>query len=66
MQQRKQQHKSMPDMQLKLPDTTKNIIFYCACSNNVWVDALIVVIGRIFFSMIGGCVEEDDAHYLRS
>ena len=25
----------MHDVQLKLPDTTRNILYYCACSNNV-------------------------------
>lgn len=35
MQQRQQRHNSMHDVQLKLPDTTRNILYYCACSNNV-------------------------------
>ena len=66
MQQRKQQHKSMHDMQLKWLDTPETIYIVVHIPTTLGWDASIVVMQRIFFLMIGGCVEEDDAHYLCS
>lgn len=66
MQQRQQRHNSMLQRAIKWLDTPETIYIVVHIPTTLGWDASIVVMQRIFFLMIGGCVEEDDAHYLRS
>ena len=51
---------------IKWLDTPETIYIVVHIPTTLGWDASIVVMQRIFFLKIGGCVEEDDAHYLRS